>query len=301
MDHQQETPHQPAKLFTPEGLTYVLESPCQVGRSSEAQITLDDSQVSRHHCIIQQDNRGYWWITDQESTNGTYVNGKKIQQATALKNYDSISAGNLYLFYRGWPNAEEDEFNNEIGSPTHEPLGEGTKINIAAENCWLLIGDIVGSTPMLSDSGGTDVQELIGSWGKRSRSIIEKYGGEVNKFLGDGYLAYWKEADAQTVDMIQLLRSLGTLRDELGLNFRLVMHHGKVQFGGLMQKGEENLSGNAVNFVFKAEKVAAKLGEPILMSDEAASLIQQHNQLRAVGVHTIPGFPGEHAFFTLQA
>ncbi len=45
-----------------------------LGRLSENDLTLDDPQkkISRYHCAIEWD-KGYWWVIDEGSANGTFV------------------------------------------------------------------------------------------------------------------------------------------------------------------------------------------------------------------------------------
>jgi diguanylate cyclase (GGDEF)-like protein len=52
-----------------------------IGRSLQADISIDDDQISRIHCVIE------WMgdtitVEDKGSTNGTYINGQKISRAT---------------------------------------------------------------------------------------------------------------------------------------------------------------------------------------------------------------------------
>jgi Nif-specific regulatory protein len=52
----------------------------RIGRSPECQILLNDPRCSRVHAVIGLRERA-WWIRDSESTNGTFVNGQKIDEA----------------------------------------------------------------------------------------------------------------------------------------------------------------------------------------------------------------------------
>ena len=90
------------KLVTSENKSIPLDGAFEIGREDDCTLTLDDTQVSRRHCIIQADARGLWWITDLESTNGTYVNNRRITQATRLQNNDMITLGNKIYFH--WKN-----------------------------------------------------------------------------------------------------------------------------------------------------------------------------------------------------
>lgn len=280
------------QLNTPEGLKHDLTSPCEIGRADECNITLSDTQVSRHHCILQNDSRGTWWITDQESTNGTYVNSRRINQATKLRNNDAITIGNQQFFFYC-----EDSEDNDIADIDTVP--QGTTINFSQINCWLLVGDIISSTALSQEKSPQELNKIIGDWGAHCREVIEQFGGEINKFLGDGYFAFWRNPSTDGSHITEAIKSIYALRKDCPLEFRLILHYGQVQLGGVMTKGEENLSGTAVNYVFKAEKVASSLGQNIFVSDTAAAKMQAA-PLKSIGCYAVPGFPGENAFFTLD-
>ena len=48
-----------------------------IGRESDNDIVIDSKLASRHHCIIQKIRDAYF-LKDENSTNGTYVNGRRI-------------------------------------------------------------------------------------------------------------------------------------------------------------------------------------------------------------------------------
>ena len=67
------------------------------GRSSRNNIVINDSKVSRVHCqIIQYDNGGFG-IIDFNSTNGTFVNGRRITGEVKLHQNDIVQIGNTRL------------------------------------------------------------------------------------------------------------------------------------------------------------------------------------------------------------
>ncbi|HEV2127734.1 MAG TPA: DUF3662 and FHA domain-containing protein [Thermomicrobiales bacterium] len=63
----------------------------RLGRSSEADIRLDASDVSRNHLRVERQGHQVV-ITDLDSTNGTRVNGEPVQRAT-LRDGDEILVG----------------------------------------------------------------------------------------------------------------------------------------------------------------------------------------------------------------
>ncbi len=54
-----------------------------LGRDWNCRIVLTDPQCSRVHAAIHHDEDG-WWITDQKSSNGTFVNGQTIDSARLM-------------------------------------------------------------------------------------------------------------------------------------------------------------------------------------------------------------------------
>ena len=90
---------QPTTAYSGEGAALVLfdlEGKCQVvlpakknqphlvaGRNPQADLPLDDSASSRQHCMLVQ--RGHSWeVQDMASSNGTYVNGGRVQSAVLI-------------------------------------------------------------------------------------------------------------------------------------------------------------------------------------------------------------------------
>jgi hypothetical protein len=68
-----------------------------IGRGLSADLHLDENSVSRRHAIIVPRPSGAR-ILDDRSSNGTYVNGRRIQQAD-LVNGDVIMLGRIMLRY----------------------------------------------------------------------------------------------------------------------------------------------------------------------------------------------------------
>ncbi len=75
------------------GRTELLGSAGAVlGRSREADIVVDDANVSRKHAEIRPSG-GSWTVRDLGSTNGVKVNGRRIDGAQSLKPGDVIELG----------------------------------------------------------------------------------------------------------------------------------------------------------------------------------------------------------------
>jgi hypothetical protein len=73
------------------------EQPIHVGRGLAAELRLDENSVSRRHAIIVPRPAGAR-ILDDRSANGTFVNGRRVQQAD-LRNGDVVVLGRVVLRY----------------------------------------------------------------------------------------------------------------------------------------------------------------------------------------------------------
>ena len=69
-----------------------------IGRDSDNDVVVDNKLASRHHAIIQKIKNAYF-IKDDNSTNGTLVNGVKIpkDKYVKLNPGDKITIGNMSL------------------------------------------------------------------------------------------------------------------------------------------------------------------------------------------------------------
>ncbi|MBT2523592.1 DUF3662 and FHA domain-containing protein [Arthrobacter sp. ISL-28] len=86
-----------------DGQRYSLNAPSIVlGRSSEADILVDDTGVSRRHLEIQTAG-GTTTAVDLGSTNGSYVNGHKVAGSMELTDGSTITMGRTKIIFRLLP------------------------------------------------------------------------------------------------------------------------------------------------------------------------------------------------------
>jgi FHA domain/zinc-ribbon domain len=69
----------------------------RIGRSPDCEIFLDDVTVSRNHAVLVQRDGGYW-VEDQGSLNGTFVNRKRIDSAQ-LREGDELQIGKYRMTF----------------------------------------------------------------------------------------------------------------------------------------------------------------------------------------------------------
>jgi pSer/pThr/pTyr-binding forkhead associated (FHA) protein len=69
---------------------YPIEDKVNIGRGADSAVLIDDKKISRNHAVIAI-NEGRLQLTDLKSSNGTFLNGKKITESTNLTNGDLIA------------------------------------------------------------------------------------------------------------------------------------------------------------------------------------------------------------------
>ncbi len=91
-----------AALQGPTGRTLLGPAVLTIGRAPDNQLVLNDTKASSHHAEISQASDGQsHYITDLGSTNGTLVNGQRIDQNVprALNTGDSVGIGDTTFTY----------------------------------------------------------------------------------------------------------------------------------------------------------------------------------------------------------
>ncbi|HEY3494024.1 MAG TPA: GGDEF domain-containing protein [Polyangiaceae bacterium] len=95
------------------GKRYVLEkSPLRIGRGGDNHIMLEGDSVSRRHAHFER-RAGAWFIVDDGSTNGTFLNEEQVKGDATLTNGDRVKVGPSILKYLSGLDAEA-KYHEEI-------------------------------------------------------------------------------------------------------------------------------------------------------------------------------------------
>jgi len=266
-----------------------LEGGLTIGRSPKNVLVLDSQKVSRRHAIINVQNVGEFWLIDLGSSNGTFLNGRRLHQPVRLCDHDQIIVGDRAFVFR------QPE---EISEEDRTTFAERTIREIANVPCWLLVADIENFTPLSRSLTNDRLATLIGGWVATCKEIIEAHDGMIDKYLGDGFLAYWRGDQSISKNIAGMLAQLKEAQAKNEPRFRLALHFGFVAIGGVPSMGEESLMGKEVNFVFRMEKLAGSLKIPVLTSAAGKDKLDSLIKTEPAGAHELKGFEGKHEFFS---
>ena len=85
-----------------QGTRYELEEAIlRLGRDKSSSIHLHDTEVSRHHAEFRRTHRDYT-VSDLNSSNGTFVNGKQVQPASAGQRRPGTGRGDADALHRAF-------------------------------------------------------------------------------------------------------------------------------------------------------------------------------------------------------
>ena len=130
----------------------------------------------------------------------------------------------------------------------------------------VLFADLVGFTSLSEARDAEDVRELLSVYFAESAQIVRRYGGIVEKFIGDAVMAVWgvpvaHEDDAQRavragLDLIAAVNALGERIGAAGLTMRVGVLTGEVAVT-LGVVGEGMVAGDAVNTASRIQSAAS--------------------------------------------
>jgi class 3 adenylate cyclase/predicted ATPase len=145
-----------------------------------------------------------------------------------------------------------------VPGPDREPAAE-------RRVCSVLFCDVVGFTPLAESRDPEEVRELLSRYFATARTIIGRYGGVVEKFIGDAVMAVWgtpvaTEGDAEravraALDLVHAVAELGGEAGVPGLAARAGVVTGEVAVN-LAAAGEGMVAGDAVNTAARVQSAA---------------------------------------------
>jgi class 3 adenylate cyclase/predicted ATPase len=161
------------------------------------------------------------------------------------------------------------------GASRQDPVSERRLVSV-------LFADLVGFTALSEFRDAEEVRDLLSRYFDTCRRLVERYGGSVEKFIGDAVMAVWgtptaNEDDAERAvrTALDLVAAVAGVADELGVELRLragvLTGEAAVTVGAL---GEGMVAGDLVNAASRiqsaADPGAVLVGDATRRATEAA-------------------------------
>jgi len=160
----------------------------------------------------------------------------------------------------------------------------------------VLFADLVGHTTFSEERDAEDVRELLSRYFETARTVIERYGGTVEKFIGDAVMAVWgtpvaheddpERAVRAALDLLDAVRALGSEVGAAELRARAGVLTGEAAVT-LGAEGQGMVAGDLVNTASRIQSAA----EPgtVLVGEATKRAVEAAVAFEDAGEHTLKG------------
>jgi class 3 adenylate cyclase/tetratricopeptide (TPR) repeat protein len=165
----------------------------------------------------------------------------------------------------GEQNSNQARFCHACSTPLAVPAAGGE----VRKTVTVLFSDITGSTSLGEHLDPESLRQVMSRYFDRMRSVLERHGGTVEKFIGDAVMAVFGVPVIHEDDALRAVRSAAEMREELDrlnkelerdwgitLATRTGVNTGEVVAGG-PSTGQTLVTGDAVNTAARLEQAAA--------------------------------------------
>jgi adenylate cyclase len=168
----------------------------------------------------------------------------------------------------------------------------------------VLFSDIRDFTTLAETLAPREVLRFLDEYFGHMSQVVKGHDGIVNKFLGDGMLAFWgipdrdpdhaERAIKAALDMRRMLVELNTVREVRGLapiRIGIGIHTGTVAAGmlGGADQHEYTVIGDAVNVASRIEGLTKSLGVDLLVSETTLRRVEGRFPLRRLADQAVKG------------
>ena len=251
-----------------------LGGTCSIGRSNTNMLVIPSDKVSRRHALLHRHNDGEFLIVDLGSSNGTFVNGRRVDHMTVLHEGDVIDIGPKKLIFRDGTEAAEDlASEDEAGA------------NAAAVPCWLLVASTEHANLAKYEAPADSSFKTVTSWPIAFSGLVEQLGGSVVRQSDEDIFAFWTGEPESARRVVDALGRLQGLQTRARPQFRLSLHYAKVLVEeAASPHASPALEGAGVTFAFHLQKLAWRFSIPCVLSEPARAALEPIASARQVEI-----------------
>jgi class 3 adenylate cyclase/predicted ATPase len=164
----------------------------------------------------------------------------------------------------------------------------------------VMFSDLVGSTALSVHMDPEDLREVISAYQKCAAETVQRFGGFVAKYMGDGVLIYFGYPKAHEDDAeravragLELVAAVGSLKTHAPLQTRVGVATGLVVVGDLIGSGasqEQAIVGETPNLAARLQGIAQ--ANEVVIAEDTRKLIGHLFELEDLGATELKGIAG---------
>jgi class 3 adenylate cyclase/predicted ATPase len=164
----------------------------------------------------------------------------------------------------------------------------------------VMFSDLVGSTALSARMDPEDLREVISAYQKCVADTVQRFGGFLAKYMGDGVLVYFGYPQAHEDDAeravragLELVAAVSDLKTHAALQTRVGIATGLVVVGDLIGSGasqEQAIVGETPNLAARFQAVAEPNG--VVIAESTRKLVGNLFELEDLGAHELKGLSG---------
>jgi class 3 adenylate cyclase len=164
----------------------------------------------------------------------------------------------------------------------------------------VMFSDLVGSTALSTRMDPEDLREVISAYQNCVAETVQRFGGFVAKYMGDGVLVYFGYPQAHEDDAeravragLELVAAVGQLKTHAPLQTRVGIATGLVVVGDLIGSGasqEQAIVGETPNLAARLQGVAE--ANSVVIGESTRKLVGNLFELQDLGMQELKGISG---------
>ena len=204
---------------------------------------------------------------------------------------------------------EDIEFTKRIAEAL-QPASIGEEKKVA-----ILFADIRGFTSISETLPPYDVIYMLNRYFARVRHVISQFGGQINIYMGDGFMALFGHDDSPDASFRAVSAGLSLIEDvkqgaqhfeelyERSFRIGVGIHFGEVVLGTIGDNGNPHMTaiGDTVNFASRIESANKEYATELLISD---AVYRQVSELITTGKRiedaVVKGKSGQHVLWEVK-
>ena len=216
---------------------------------------------------------------------GVAALGDRVKMLDAIAALRSDASGKAPLV--------DAEITSSTPSPHPEDRAERRQVTV-------MFSDLVGSTALSARMDPEDLREVISAYQKCVAVTVQRFGGFVAKFMGDGVLVYFGYPQAHEDDAeravragLDLVAAVGALKTHAPLQTRIGIATGLVVVGDLIGSGasqEEAIVGETPNLAARLQGIAEPNG--VVIAESTRKLVGNLFEFQDLEAQDLKGIVG---------